>query len=175
VDTGSDTVVAMAAVRGNHARGSSQIRENTVKGDLQTVVINRHILTYERHENHEGTHRIASEHARIRVLPDGLTTAKARYALISQALRANQDHKDVILALMDLGLKVERAGRTSDQERVLILLHDGPLCGREVEYMNRYAARICELRQDGWPIEKERCVRHNHRGFQALYYLNGLA
>ena len=144
-----------------------------MRGDRKTTVINGFAVTYEEHRNQQGTHRIASETVRWRVLPDGHTTAKKRYELISDALNASYGPGDVVLRLVGKGLKVERISRATDQERLLILLHEGPFCGVEVEYMNRYAARICELRDKGWPILSEWCRRHNHRGRQSLYYLEG--
>lgn len=142
-----------------------------MRGDRKTTVINGFAVTYEEHRNHQGTHRIASDTVRWRVLPDGTTSAKKRYELISDALNASYGPGDVVLRLVGKGLKVERISRATDQERLLILLHEGPFCGTEIGYMHNYPQRVHELRNKGWPILSEPCRRHNHRGRQSLYYL----
>lgn len=58
----------------------------------------------------------------------------------------------------------------TQQDRVLWLLRRGWVCGSDFldERLPRYGARICELRQLGYMIERRQCVNphHHHRSAQ---------
>ena len=60
-------------------------------------------------------------------------------------------------------------------EQVRNLLLDGWTCGTDLlaAHMPRYAARIHELKAQGWPIERRRCQNpwHTHRGCQYEWHV----
>jgi hypothetical protein len=104
------------------------------------------------------------------VKPDGLKSAKARYTAICQALQANQTFNG---AWRDLYPMVGPWKPASDEDVILYLLQQGPVCGtdiNQVREMNRYAARIHSLR-DWFQIGSQPCHRHNHRGNSVQYTL----
>jgi hypothetical protein len=63
----------------------------------------------------------------------------------------------------------------SHRDHILSMLLDGPVCGTTMlrEYMPRYAARIGELRNDGYNIKTVTCKvgTHEHRTRQVQYEL----
>jgi hypothetical protein len=63
----------------------------------------------------------------------------------------------------------------NQRERVLGMLQAGPVCGTDLlrEFIPRYAARILELRQQGWMISSRPCKNqwHDHRTPQTVYEL----
>ena len=143
-----------------------------MQGDRRTDLINGYTITYEPHENRQGSHRIAAYDGRVRVLPDGATSTKDRRTLIRLRLATTYGNHGIDAAIRALqGLNLKMAGRSTHQDQLLILFQNGPICGSQIPYMNRYAARIHELRQDGWHITDELCRVHDHRGNQARYTL----
>lgn len=50
----------------------------------------------------------------------------------------------------------------TQQDRVLDMLRRGWTCGTEFGYDSRYSARICELRQKGYLIERRPCNSPSH-------------
>jgi hypothetical protein len=65
------------------------------------------------------------------------------------------------------------APKISQINRVLFRLGDGPTCGTEFLEMHlpRYAARIWELRHEGFNITTRKCRQHRHTTRQIEYVL----
>lgn len=141
-----------------------------MKGDRKPAVINGFLLTYEQHKDEQGSHRISAQQRQLRVLPDGHTTAKTRHKAISNALRLSDTLGDVALRLAGR-YTVQQAGKTPHRDRILLLLHEGPVCGVNVQFTNRAAARILELRKAGWTINTVPCQLHRHDSQVAAYVL----
>jgi len=61
----------------------------------------------------------------------------------------------------------------SQKERILNALKMGPQCGTSFLewHMPRYAARIHELRAEGWTISTRTCRLHSHESPQTVYEL----
>ena len=61
----------------------------------------------------------------------------------------------------------------TQKQWVLSRLQAGPTCGTTFleDYVPRYAARILELRQEGYKITSEPCRLHDHRSRQIVYRL----
>jgi hypothetical protein len=62
----------------------------------------------------------------------------------------------------------------SAKQTALNLLQAGPACGQELVDAGvgwRYAARIHELRSDGYEIATKQCGRHYHRSRMVEYWL----
>ena len=144
-----------------------------MQGDRRTDLINQYTITYEPHENRQGSHRIAAYDGRVRVLPDGATSTKDRRTLIRLRLATTYGNHGIDAAIRALqGLNLKMASPPTDQDRLLIRLQEGPFCGTELHLMHGYPQRIHELRKAGWQIESRPfCTVHNHRGNQARYRL----
>ena len=63
----------------------------------------------------------------------------------------------------------------SQKSRILAALTYGPLCSTTIlgMYIPRGAARIADLRNDGWDIETRSCSQHSHDTRQIEYVLHG--
>lgn len=63
--------------------------------------------------------------------------------------------------------------KLSQRQNVLRHLLDRPLCGttHNAQLGQRLAARVLELRNAGFPIEKRECRQHGHETRQIEYYL----
>jgi len=63
----------------------------------------------------------------------------------------------------------------TQREQILTALKSGPVCGTTLLAlrMPRYAARVAELRNDGYPIRTRRCQNkyHQHTTTQYEYVL----
>ena len=62
----------------------------------------------------------------------------------------------------------------NQRQQILEKLRQGPACGAQFAamYINRYSARIAELRSQGYVITKRPCRLHDwHRGTQWVYEL----
>lgn len=73
----------------------------------------------------------------------------------------------------DTGPKPPKAG--TQAATILGILRARPLCSQEIydpsgPITHRLAARIHDLRRDGWPISSEPCRRHNHPGAAMTLY-----
>ena len=138
------------------------------------VIDNGYNLFYQPHENAQGSHRIGHISGTFRVLPDGHSSAKKRYEAIRLALTANYEAINYLhLRLEADGWKVTPVRKASHQDVILYLLQRGPVCGVEIQntkQMNRYAARMYELRR-WFDIGSERCRRHRHEGNDVQYVL----
>jgi hypothetical protein len=119
--------------------------------------------------NTQGSHRIGHMGGWFEVLPDGTSAAKKRRDVIRQALIASQSidgaYEDINWWAVTTPLKPP-----TDKDRLLYLLQRGPVCGTDISFMNRYGARIHELRRD-FIIRSEPCKQHTHRGPNVVYYL----
>ena len=62
----------------------------------------------------------------------------------------------------------------TQRQRILTALRSGPVCGTTFLRWGipRYAARIYELRQEGYEITKEVCRLHDHRSRQWMWRLD---
>ena len=62
----------------------------------------------------------------------------------------------------------------TQRDRILERLRAGPICATTFLDMHipRYAARVLELRQDGYTIDTRRCLQHDwHKSPQIEYVL----
>jgi hypothetical protein len=61
----------------------------------------------------------------------------------------------------------------TQKQRILAALRMGPVCGSQMAgwYINRYGARIGELRDEGYEISKRPCELHRHQSNQFVYEL----
>ena len=65
--------------------------------------------------------------------------------------------------------------KSSQKQNILRHLLYGPLCGQEQDWSlgRRIPARIYQLRENGFTIEKRKCAQgHSHRTHQWEYYLD---
>lgn len=61
----------------------------------------------------------------------------------------------------------------TQRDRILAALRMGPVCGTQFlqMFIPRYAARIHELRKDGFVIGTRPCRMHDHSSAQIVYEL----
>jgi hypothetical protein len=68
---------------------------------------------------------------------------------------------------------ISEEATVNQKDRILAALKLGPICGSVMAswYINRYAARIYELRSEGYEISRRPCQLHHHDSQQYVYEL----
>ena len=64
-------------------------------------------------------------------------------------------------------------GKTPQKYRILSWLTHQPVCSTTMleQRIPRGAARISDLKKEGWEITKRECTQHEHRTYQIEYVL----